>query len=100
MEFRLRETALVPIPLTPSDCGLLTALSVKVRLALRVPMLVGVKVTLIVQLAPTARLEPQLLDWAKSLLLAPVRAMAERFKVAVPELVRVTAWEALVTPAI
>ncbi len=41
----------VPIPVRPTDCGLLGALSVNVSVAFLVPMALGVKVTLIVQLA-------------------------------------------------
>src|SRR5439155_13158254 len=40
-----------PVPDTPAVCGLLLALSVTVNVALRDPVAVGVKVTLIVQLA-------------------------------------------------
>src|SRR5712692_10181440 len=50
-----------PLPLKRIDCGLPGALSLMVTEAVRVPVWVGVKVTLIAQLAPTARLEPQVL---------------------------------------
>ena len=43
-----------PVPLRATDCGLPEALSVKVRLALRLPVAVGEKVTLMVQEAPAA----------------------------------------------
>ena len=46
--------AVVPEPLKATDCGLPEALSMKVRLALRLPVAVGVKVTLMVQEAPAA----------------------------------------------
>ena len=64
-----------PVPVSPAVCGLFEALSVTVSEAVRLPVAVGVKVTLIVQLAPAARLLPQLLVWPKSPLLAPVTAM-------------------------
>jgi len=57
--------------------------------AMREPLAVGVKVTLIVQLAPAATLAPQLLVWAKSLGLVPTRAMLVRVKAALPVLLRV-----------
>ena len=67
----------VPSPDTAAVCGLLLALSVTVSVALRVPAAVGVNVTSIEQLAPAARLAPQLFVCAKSPLLAPVKAMLE-----------------------
>src|SRR5439155_18162743 len=64
-----------PVPDRLAVCGLLVALSVTVKAPLRVPVAVGVKVTLIVQFAPAATEAPQLLVWAKSPLFAPVMAM-------------------------
>ena len=58
--------------------------------AARAPLAEGVKVTLMVQLAPAATELPQLLVWAKSLALVPESAMLVRVKAALPELVRVT----------
>jgi hypothetical protein len=49
---------------------------------------------LIVQWLPGATAAPQLFVWAKS----PVTEMPETFNEAVPELVRVTGWLALVVP--
>ncbi len=46
--------AVVPEPLNATDCGLPEALSMKVRLALRLPVAVGEKVTLMVQEASAA----------------------------------------------
>jgi hypothetical protein len=51
--------AVVPIPLSDTCCGLPAALSVRPSAALRVPVAVGLKVTLMVQLAPAAREVPQ-----------------------------------------
>src|SRR5256712_484762 len=64
-----------PVPVTLAVCGLLLALSVTVNVALRAPIAVGVNVTSIEQLAPAARLAPQLFVCAKSPLLVPVKAM-------------------------
>ena len=47
--------AVVPIPLSGTGCGLPLALSVTLSAALRVPVAVGLNVTLIVQLAAAAR---------------------------------------------
>jgi hypothetical protein len=59
-----------------------------------------VNVTLIVQLALTARLEPQVLVWPKSPEFVPVTLMLEMFKVAALPLVRVRDWAALVVPTV
>ncbi len=54
-------TGAVPAPERAAVCGLPTALSFTLTVAVRVPVAVGVKVTEIVQLAPPARLVPQVL---------------------------------------
>jgi hypothetical protein len=64
--------------------------------AVRLPLAEGVKVTLIVQLAPAATLDPQVLVWAKSPTLAPVMVTLETVKAAFPVLLRVTDFAALV----
>jgi len=51
--------AVVPIPLRLTFCGLPTALSLTLNAAVRVPDAVGLNLTLIVQLAPTANELPQ-----------------------------------------
>src|SRR6267142_1433062 len=58
------ETAagVTPVPLRATDWGLLAALFVSVKVPLTAPPAVGAKLTLIVQLAPPARDEPQLSD--------------------------------------
>ena len=48
-----------PIPDNATCCGLLPALSPKVSEAVRVPLAVGLKSTVAVQLAETARVVPQ-----------------------------------------
>jgi hypothetical protein len=70
-------------------------LSVIVTAALRAPVAVGVNVTLILQLAPAARLVPQVFVWLKSPLFVPVMAMLVMPSAAVPVLERVTACAAL-----
>src|SRR6266403_76587 len=61
----------------------------------RVPPAVGANVTLILQKAAGARVVPQLFVCAKS----PVTATPEMFSVALPVLVSLTAWAALVVPS-
>lgn len=56
----------VPTPVRLTICGLPAALSVMTTAPVRVPPCVGVKITLMVQLAKLGRLEPQVLDWLKS----------------------------------
>ncbi len=81
---------LVPVPVRLTDCGLPVALSVTVTAAVRVPLAAGVKVTLIVQLAPAGTELPQVLVWAKSLAFVPVIARLEIPKAALPELFTMT----------
>jgi len=83
-----------PLPPRFTTCGLLAALSVMVNDPVLLPATVGVKVTLMVQLAPAARLEPQVLSCAK----LPVATILEMVSAAVPVLVNVTACAALVVP--
>ena len=64
------------------------------RVPFRVPVTVGVKVTLIVQLELAANVAGQLLIWAKS----PLVWMLPRFNAALPVLVRETAWAVLEVP--
>ena len=56
----------VPVPVRLTVCGLPAALSVIDSVPVRVPLCVGLKVTLMVQLASAARLEPQVFVWLKS----------------------------------
>ena len=48
-----------PVPVRVAVCGLPVALSVTATAAVRIPEAAGVNVTLIVQVDPAARLEPQ-----------------------------------------
>src|SRR5258705_11485587 len=54
-------TGAVPVPVRLTICGLPVASSVIVMVPVRVPVAVGVNVTLIVQLAPAATEVPQVL---------------------------------------
>lgn len=86
-----------PVPPSAMDCGLPPALSVMVTDPVRVPVALGVNVTVIVQFPLfAATVLPQLFVWAKSPLFAPVTPMLEMFSVALPALVSVTDCEALV----
>ena len=79
-----------PVPLRLAVWGLPAALSLTVRVAVRVPVAVGVNVTLIVQLPPAATLDPQLLVWAKSPLLVPVMVMPLMLSAVLPGFESVT----------
>ena len=52
-----------PVPVSETACGDPAALSVKLTEALSVPMLVGLKAMESTQLAPGAKVLPQLLVW-------------------------------------
>jgi len=86
-----------PRPLSVTDCGESAALSVIERLAGRFPAMVGVNVTVIVQVAPAAMLLPaQVFVLLKSLALVPLIVTALTVKAAFPLFVTVTLWLALV----
>jgi len=78
-------------------CGLSAALSTMLTEAELEPVAVGVKVTLIVQLLPAETELPQVFVSAKSKVVVEMPVI---FSVALPELVRVTDWAALVVPTI
>src|SRR5580692_5654348 len=69
----------VPVPVSETVWALPLALSVIVIAPLRVPVTVGVKVTLIAQFAPAATLVPQVFVWLKS----PLETMLVTVSVAV-----------------
>ena len=79
----------VPVRLT---VGFDAALVTTVTLPFLVPTEGGVKVTLTVQLAPAAKLLPQLLVWAKS----PFAVMLVIVMESLPVLLKVTGWAGLV----
>ena len=89
-----------PLPPNAAVCGLPLALSVTATLAVRVPVAVGLNVTLIVQLAPALTELPQVLLWAKSPLLVPVMAMPLMLSAALPALDRVIDCAALLAPTV
>src|SRR6266851_1832291 len=89
---------MMPVPTSGTVCGLPAALSVMLIEAVRVPVAVGAKVTLIVQVAPAATEAPQVFVCAKSPLFVPVMAMLEIINAAVPVLDRLTICTALVLP--
>jgi hypothetical protein len=66
------------------------------RVPVRVPTAVGLKVTEMVQLAPALTEVPQVLVWEKS----PLAVMLEMVSEALPVLVRVTVCAALLVPSI
>jgi hypothetical protein len=70
-----------PIPLRETVCGLPGALSVTVSVPVTLPVALGVKVTLIVQLAPDARFEPLQVSVSPKLAVA---AMLTTVSVVVP----------------
>src|SRR5438094_3693979 len=80
----------MPAPLSATVCGLPEALSLTASVADRAPRALGVKVTLIVQLAPAATLVPQSFVWAKSLLFGPVIATLVIFSAWLPVFESVT----------
>ena len=81
----------VPVPLRPTVCGLPGALSARLMAADSLPTCEGVKVTLIVQLAPAATVLPQVFPVrAKSALFVPVNVTLVRLKLALPWFVSVT----------
>jgi hypothetical protein len=71
----------VPAPLKETVCGLPGALSVMESVPARLPEALGAKVTLIVQFAPDARLEPWQLSVSPKLAVA---AMVVMFNAVVP----------------
>ena len=90
-----------PVPDTPAVWGLLLALSVTVNVALRAPVAVGVKVTLIVQVPLAAKVEGlmgQLLVCPKSPGFVPVKAMLVILSAVLLGFERVTALAALGVP--
>ena len=72
----LRETLLVPVPLSPISCGLEGSVSAIVTAPRFAPVDLGLKVTLMVQLAPPARVLPEagqvLVEIVKSVVLVNV----------------------------
>jgi hypothetical protein len=85
-----------PPPVKETVCGEPVALSVMLRVSVRLPVEVGVKVTDRLHDPTAARLVPQVWLTAKS----PEAAIEVRLKAAVPEFVSVTVCAALVLPTV
>ena len=83
--------ALVPVPLSATLCGLPVALSAIDSVPVRVPVVVGLKVTLTEQFDPAARVLPQVFVCEKS----PVAETDVMLKLAVPVFEIVMVWAAL-----
>ena len=79
-------TGAVPVPVRLMVWVAGLALSVMVTAPVLVPAAVGLKVTLRVQLAPAATLEPQVLVWEKS----PLALMLVIVRLAFPVFLSVT----------
>ena len=89
-----------PVPLNATLCGLPAALSVMLTVDVRLPVCVGVKVTLMVQLAFTASDFPHLLVCEKSRRLPPDTLMSDSDSDVVPVFVSVIPCALLLTPTI
>ena len=92
--------AATAVPVTGIVWGEPVALSVMVSDEERAPEADGLNITEIVQDAPTAKLEPQLLDWLKSAGLPPVKATEENVAGAVPPFFTATVCAADATPTV
>ncbi len=86
-----------PVPDSATVCGLFEALSLIVSVPVSTPTTVGVKVTLIWQVFPTASVLPQGFVAAASAK-SPLVVMLLMFSVALPVLLTVTVFPALVSP--
>jgi hypothetical protein len=82
--------AAVPVPEREKLCGLPAALSEIETVAERPPVVVGLNVTAMVQLAPPATLDPQVLVCEKSPAFVPVTPMLVMAKLLLPVLDSVT----------
>lgn len=94
-------TALVAVPVSDTTCVPGVAESLSVSVAVRVPVALGVKMTLIAQLAPAARVlgsVPQVFVWPKSMAFAPPSAIPLTVNAALPVLDSVTDCAALAVP--
>lgn len=98
---RLAAGADTPVPLKVIDCGVLGALSLKLRVTEKVPAAVGLKVNVVRHEAPAAS-EPlhELAPWKSTLLLPVIVGLLVKVSVAVPVLVNVTVCEADAAPTV
>jgi hypothetical protein len=86
----------VPVPVNGIVWGVPGALSLTERFAVREPVAVGRKVTLMLQFAPAARVAPQVVVLAKSAAFVPVKPMVVMLMLEFPVFDRVTARALLV----
>ena len=91
----LKVRGAIPVPVIFTSCGLVAAPSLNVSTPVIAPTMLGLNVTSTVQLPFAARELGQLLVWIKS----PLTAIEPIDSAAVPELVSVTTFCALVVPA-
>jgi hypothetical protein len=88
-----------PAPLSPMDCGLPVALSVREIEAVRAPLAVGEKVALIEQAEPAVKLDGHVLaEIEKSPGLVPPKTTLVKLTELLPVLVMITLCAALVVP--
>ena len=87
-----------PVPVNATVSGLVRSESATLSVALRVNLALGAKLMLIVQFAPDASVDPQVLVCKKSPGFVPTSEMDVIVKVPGPTLPRVTFWLALVVP--
>ena len=93
----------LPAPVRLTDCwlpGKSLVLSVMIKVAVRLPVALGLKVTLTVQLVPPANELPQVVVSPKSPGLPPVNAMLLIIRAAFPVLLSVNVWALLVVPVV
>jgi hypothetical protein len=88
----------LPVPVRVTVWGLEGSPSVIERVAVREPVAAGVKVTLTVQLAPPARLDPQVFVCPNSVGSVPLKVKAVTGMAAVPPFVTVTVLAVLGVP--
>ena len=88
----------MPVPVTAIVWGELPASSTMVTVPLNAPTAAGLRVTVIVQFAPTATLCAQVLPNTNEVGLAPAMEMPVTASAAVPLLVRVTTGDAVAVP--
>ncbi len=90
-----------PVPVRLTACGAPAALSLKARIALKLPTEVGLKAMETVQLAPGVRDDPQVVaDLTKAAAPVPMRFSPERVTVPVPVFFTVTICAGDVAPTL
>ena len=98
---RVGVVAATPVPVSATVCGVPVALSATDRLAFNVPVAAGLNSTETVQLAPAARVEPQVVaDFRKELALVPVIVSEVRVTEPVPVFFTVTVCAAVVDSSV